>query len=31
MIYEFLAQCQIQGETQTKRVFRTWLREQLQQ
>ncbi len=31
MIYEFLAQCQIQGETQTKRTFRTWVREQLQQ
>jgi Uma2 family endonuclease len=27
-IYEFLAQCNSQGETQTKRSFRTWLREQ---
>ncbi len=27
-IYEFLAQCNIQGETQTKRSFRTWVREQ---
>ena len=27
-IYEFLAQCNTQGETQTKRSFRTWLREQ---
>lgn len=29
-IYEFLAQCDTQGETQTKRSFRTWLREQQQ-
>jgi len=29
-IYEFLAQCHTQGETQTKRAFRTWLREQQQ-
>lgn len=29
-IYEFLAQCHIQGETQTKRIFRSWLREQQQ-
>jgi len=29
-IYEFLAQCNTQGETQTKRSFRTWLREQPQ-
>ncbi len=29
-IYEFLAQCNTQGETQTKRSFRTWLREQQQ-
>lgn len=28
-IYEFLAQCNIQGETQTKRAFRTQLREQV--
>jgi Uma2 family endonuclease len=28
-IYEFLAQCNIQGETQTKRAFRTKLREQM--
>lgn len=27
-VYEFLAQCNTQGETQTKRSFRTWLREQ---
>ena len=27
-IYEFLAQCNTQGETQTKRSFRTWLQEQ---
>ncbi len=27
-IYEFLAQCNTQGETQTKHSFRTWLREQ---
>jgi len=27
-IYEFLAQCSTQGETQTKHSFRTWLREQ---
>ena len=29
-IYEFLAECDTQGETQTKRAFRTWLREQQQ-
>lgn len=29
-IYEFLAQSDTQGETQTKRAFRTWLREQQQ-
>lgn len=29
-IYEFLAQCHTQGETQTKRIFRSWLREQQQ-
>lgn len=29
MVYEFLAQCNTQGETQTKRAFRTWLREQI--
>lgn len=29
-IYEFLAQCNTQGETQTKRSSRTWLREQQQ-
>ena len=28
-IYEFLAQCNTEGETQTKRSFRTWLREQM--
>jgi hypothetical protein len=27
-IYEFLAHCHTQGETQTKRGFRTWLQEQ---
>ncbi len=31
MVYEFLAQCKTQGETQTKRAFRTMLREQIQQ
>ena len=29
-IYEFLAECDTQGETQTKRAFRTWLQEQQQ-
>jgi len=29
IIYEFLAQCHTQGETQTKRAFRTRLREQM--
>lgn len=29
-ISEFLAQCNTNGETQTKRAFRTWLREQQQ-
>ena len=28
-IYEFLAQCNTEGETQTKRSFRTWLQEQM--
>ena len=27
-IYEFLTQCNTQGETQKKRSFRTWLQEQ---
>lgn len=31
MVYDFLAQCKIQGETQTKRAFRKMLREQIQQ
>lgn len=30
MIYEFLAQCNTQGETQTKRTFRAWLRAEIQ-
>jgi len=29
MVYNFLAECKTQGETQTKRAFRTWLREQV--
>lgn len=29
MIYEFLAQCHTQGETQTKRAFRSWLQKQI--
>ncbi|WP_228014496.1 hypothetical protein [Fortiea sp. LEGE XX443] len=31
MVYEFLAQCKTQGETQTKRAFRKMLQAQLQQ
>lgn len=30
-IYEFLADCNTQGETQSKRAFRSWVSEQLQQ
>ncbi|QIR38406.1 Uma2 family endonuclease [Tolypothrix sp. PCC 7910] len=31
MVYDFLAQCKTEGETQTKRAFRKMLREQIQQ
>jgi len=31
VIYEFLAQCNTQGESQSKRTFRTWVRKQIEQ